>query len=318
LTWTIPGGRGRLVRWNVAEGQPYPGGSVLAQVRTPDDRVFDLSCVDDGVLLGHRAAVGDTVGPTLIVRSKRPTSALAGDPPGKRPGLSADGEWLLTPDRDLLVECAPSAEHVKLWSIPDGDLVGAFQPDLDGSRPHQGRVFVNPGGRLTLVAWDLGGVFSVFDVRLGRRVATFRDANTPRTVTVNEAQWRLTAEGEDSGSAGRYRRAVATVWDLATGRRLEKLTDERQRRPPGYRDRSAVDGFGDRAVSPDGRLQAVAVRTRTGSAAVALQAATSDHELFRAEHGQSQRVRTAFSADGRFLLANWESDRRSEVDMWEL
>lgn len=314
LTWQIPGGRGRLVRWNVTEGQPYLGGSVLAQVRTPDERVFDLTAPDDGVLLAQRVGVGDPVGPTLLARAKRPASALAGDPPGKRQGLSATGEWLLTPDRQLLVECGSSAAHVKLWSIPDGHLVGGFQPELDTS--HQGRVFINPGGRLSLVAWDPGGVFTVFDVLSGSRVVSFRDTNAPMTVTVNEAQWRLTVEAEDSGSAGRYRRSVATVWDLATGRRLEKLTDER--RLPGYLDRSAVDGFADRAVSPDGRLHAVAVRRQDGSAAVALQEATSDHELFRAEHGHSVRVRTAFSADGQFLLANWESDRHSEVDVWEL
>jgi hypothetical protein len=312
LTWRIPGGRGRLVRWNVTEGQPYAEGSVLAQVRTPDERVFDLTAPYDGVLLAQRASVGDTVGPTLLARAKRPASALAGDQPGKRQKLSATGEWLLTPDRRLLVECALGLTHVKVWSIPDGDLVGAFKPELGTS--HRGRVFINPGGRPCLVAWDPGGVFSVFDVLSGDRTASFRDANAPLNVMVNEAEWRLTAEGEDS--AGRYRRAVATVWDLATGRRLEKLSADR--RLPGYLDRSAVDGFGDRAVSPDGRLHAVAVRTESGSMAVALREAASDREVFRAEHGESLRVRTAFSADGQFLLANWESDRHSEVDVWEL
>jgi hypothetical protein len=330
LTWSIPGGSGQLVRWNVSEGQAYPAGSVLAQVRTPDDRVFDLTAADGGALLPQRAKVGDFVGPTLLVRAKRPASALAGDPPGKRQALSAVGEWLLTPDRRLLVECAPSAAHVKLWSIPDGDLVGGFTPDLAGSQ--NGRVFVDPSGRLSLVAWDPGGVFCVFDVMSGHRLVTFRDASGPSSVTVNEAQWRLTVRGEDSGSAGRYRRSVATVWDLATGRRLEKLTDDR--RLPGYLDRSAVDGFADRAVSPDGRMYAVALRTSTGSAAVALQEATSDNELFRTEHDESPRARTAFSADGLFLLANWESGDvvgrgvresgdvvgrgGSQVDVWEL
>jgi molecular chaperone DnaK len=316
LDWSIPGGQGRLVRWNVTEGEPYAAGSVLAQVRTPDERVFDLTAPDGGVLLAQRVSVGDTVGPNLSVRAKRPTSALAGDPPGKRQELSAAGEWLLTPDRRLLVECASSATHVKLWSIPDAELVGAFTPDLDRSQSYRGRVFVNPGGRLSLVAWDPTGVFSIFDVASGQRVSTFRDTFAPLGVAVNEAEWRLTAQGEESGSAGRYRRSVATIWDLATGRRLEKLNDDR--RLPGYLDRSGVDGFGDRAVSPDGRMYAVALRTGTGSTAVALQEAASDNELFRAEHGQSMRVRTAFSADGQFLLANWESDRGSQVDVWEL
>jgi hypothetical protein len=318
LTWAVPGGQGRLVRWSVAEGQPYRKGAVLAQVRTPDERVFDLTAPEDGVLVSQRSRAGDLVGPTVVATGKRPASCLAGDPPGKRQELSATGEWLLTPDRRLLVECAPSAAHVRLWSIPDGVLVGAFQPDFDGGQPDRGRVFVNPKGGLSLVAWDLAGTFSVFDVQTGQRVVAFRDPNTPRNVMVNEGAWRLTAEGEDSGSGGRYRRSVATVWDLATGRRLEKLTDGSQARLAGYADRSAGDSFGDRAVSPDGRLHAVAVRTPTGSTALALQASASEHEVFRAEHPPSLRVRMAFSADGRFLLANWESDRASQVDVWEL
>ena len=111
---------------------------------------------------------------------------------------------------------------------------------------------------------------------------------------------------------------MATVWDLTTGRRVEKLTDGWHGRFVGYRDRSAGDSFGDNAVSPDGRLHAVAVRTQTGSAAITLQEAASEHEVFRAEHAPSSRVRMAFSADGQFLLANWESDRGGQVDVWEL
>lgn len=55
-----------------------------------------------------------------------------------------------------------------------------------------------------------------------------------------------------------------------------------------------------------------------GPTAVALQESTNAHEVFRAEHAPSQRLRVAFSADGRFLFANWESHQRSQVDVWEL
>ena len=108
---------------------------------------------------------------------------------------------------------------------------------------------------------------------------------------------------------------MATVWDLTTGRRLERTADAR--RWPGYRDRSTVDGFGEEAVSPDGELHAVPLRTAAG-AAVALQASRSDQEVFRAEHPSSLRVRMAFTPDGRFLLTNWDSGLRSQVDVWEL
>ena len=318
LAWHIPGGRGRLTAWQVSDGQPYAAGASLAQIRTIDDRVFELTAVDDGALLGQPAQVGDIVGPTLVAPAKRQASCLAGDAPEKRQELWAAGEWLLTPDRRLLVECAATGRHVKVWSIPDGSLVRQFRPDHGGVQPDRGRVFVDPRGRLSLVAWDVSGSFSVWDVNSGRLNVTFRDVAGPRIVLVNEGEWRLTAEG-DGAAAGRYRRSVATMWDLSTGLRVERRTDQYGlRRLPGYSDRSAVDGFGEQAFSPDGRLRAVAVRDEDGSAALALQEATNDHEVFRAEHAHSLRVRMAFTADGRFLLANWEADQRSQVEVWEL
>jgi molecular chaperone DnaK len=307
LSWSVPGGRARLVRWLLEPGQAYPRGAVLAQVRTFDERVFDLTAPDEGVLIDQGARVGDIVGPTLAAVGKRPASCLAGDPPERRQGLTATGEWLLTPDRRLLVECAAALGQVKLWSVPDFALVDEF-----GFGPAQGgRVFVDPSGRLCFVAWNPAGTFTVWDVLSGRRMITFRDAHRPQTVLVNEAQWRLTSGGDDSASAGRYRRSVATVWDLRTGERLVKLTDNWRERVPGYRDRSGADGFGEHAVSPDGRLHAVSVRTPAGDTAIALREASSEHEVFRADHPTGARARMAFTPDGKFLLANWESERAS-------
>jgi molecular chaperone DnaK len=318
FSWDVPTGRGRLERWLVGAGDPYQRGAVLAQVRTVHDRVYELSVPDGGILLSRRGRVGDVVGPTLVAAAKRPASLLAGDPPGKRQELVGSGEWLFTPDRRMLVECAATAKHVRLWSIPDGVLLREFSPEFDSAEPRRGRVFVQPGGRLALVTWGPAGAFSVWDVRTGECTATFRDSNAPSNVLVNESEWRLTAESEDAGSAGRYRRAVATVWDLSTGRKLEKLTDDWQRRLSGYRNRSTSDCFGDNAFSPDGRLRAVPVLSHAGPTGISLQEATSEHEVFRAEHAPSARVRVAFSADGQFLLANRESPQRSHVDVWEL
>jgi hypothetical protein len=318
LSWDVPTGRARLERWLVAPGEAYQRQSVLARVRTADDRVYDLLVPEDGVLLGRRGRDGDVVGPTLIASAKRPASLLAGDPPDKRQELTGSGEWLLTPDRRLLVECADGGERVRMWTLPDGVMVREFHPDFDSPRPRQGRVFIPPSGRPALVAWDTSGAFSVWDVRSGRRTATFRDAHGPSGVLVNEHEWRLSVASDDAGTVGRYRRSVATVWDLTTGRKLEKLTDDWQRRLPGYRERSTADGFGEHAFSPDGRLRAVPVVGQTGPTGIALQEATSEHEVFRAEHGPSVRVRVAFSADGELLLANRESPQRSQVDVWEL
>jgi hypothetical protein len=224
---------------------------------------------------------------------------------------------LLSPDRSFLVECQESARHVKVWSIPDGRLVNEFVPRL-GSDEHRGRVFVSPQGRLSLVAWDPVGAFSVWDIWAGRRLTEFRDSHPPETVLVNEVQWRLTAEGEDAAIAGRYRRRLATVWDLTTGARLERVTDDLHRRLVGYRPRSVIDGFADDAVSPDGHLRAVGVQSPSGSTAVALQESATHSEVFRTEYQAGSRVRMAFTQDGRFLLANWERGPVSQVDVWEL
>jgi hypothetical protein len=317
MAWEVPTGQARLVRWSIRPGEAFRRGTVLAQVRTADERVFDLAAPDEGVLIDVGARAGDMVGPTLIASAKRPTSLLAGDQPGKRQVLSVTGEWLLTPDREVLVECAAGARRIRLWSTRDGMLIRQFAPDLDGAVPYDGRVFVRPGGRLSLVAWDRSGTFTVFDVGTGRRTASFGDGYAPLKVMVNEGEWRLTAAAEGAGSAGRYRRIVTSVWDLGTGQRLDRLTDDRHHLH-GYLDRSAVDSFGEHAFSPDGRLKAVPVRSARGSTGIALQEAGNDHEVFRAEHPPSARARMAFSADGRLLLSNWDAGPQSLVDVWEL
>src|SRR5690606_19352547 len=124
-------------------------------------------------------------------------------------------------------------------SFPDAVLLHEFRPRFEevfersgreAGSPRRGRVFLNPAGRLALVAWDRTGAFSVWDVRTGEGTTTSRDPSQPSKVLVNEPQWRLSTEGEDSGSAGRYRRSIATIWDLATGRRLERFTDDWHRR----------------------------------------------------------------------------------------
>jgi WD40 repeat protein len=317
MAWDVPTGRGRLERWATGIGESYPRGAVLAQVRTVDERVYELVAPDDGVLLSRRGRIGDLVGPALIASSKRPASLMSGDPPGKRQELVSSGEWLYTPDRRVIVDCAAAADLIRLWAIPDGTLLREFRPEFDGGQPHRGRVFLGPDGRLALVAWNPSGSFSVWDVQSGSLTSTFRDSGPPSNVQVNEREWRLSTEGEDSGAGGRYRRTVATIWDLATGKRLEKFSDDR-RRPAGFFDRSASDSFGAAAFSPDGRLRAVGLPTNAGPSGISLRDANSEQEVFRAEHPPSARVRVAFTADGQYLLANRDSPQRSHVDVWEL
>ena len=166
------------------------------------------------------------------------------------------------------------------------------------------------------MAWSRAGAFSVWDVHSGERLVTFRESNQPQAVMVNETKWRLTVEAEDAGSAGRYRRSVATVWDLTTGRRLEK-TDATRGAGPATGTAAPWTG----SVRRRSARTASCTRCRCAprpAPAVALQASRSDQEVFRAEHPSSLRVRMAFTADGRFLLTNWDSDLRSQVDVWEL
>jgi hypothetical protein len=318
LSWPVPGGRARLENWLRPQGDTYQRGAVLARIRTVDDQVYDLTAPNDGVLLEQSVRAGEVVGPTLVLPAKRPASCLAGDPPDRLQQLSASGEWLLTPDGRYLVECSPSAQHVKLWSIPDGRLVNEFVPRMLGMDGRRGRVFVSPQGRLSLVAWDPSGTFSVWDIWAGRRLATFRDTHAPEAVLVNELQWRLTAEADDTTSAGRYRRRQATVWDLTTGTRIERVTEDLHRRLVGFHSRSAIDAFGEGATSPCGRLRAVGVHMASGGTALALCESTSDSEIFRTEYQPGSQVRMAFTPDGKFLLANCESVARSQVDVWEL
>jgi hypothetical protein len=317
LSWDVPTGQARLERWSTGLDEAYRAGETLAQVRTLDERVYELMAPEGGVLFTRREQVGDVVGPTLVASAKRPATLLAGDLPGKRQEMSGSGEWLYTPDRRVLVECAPSADVVRLWSFPDGVLLREVRPEFDGSAPRRGRVFVQPAGHLALVAWDRTGAFWVWDLRTGSCTTAFREPGAPTNVLVNEREWRLSTDGEDSGT-GRYRRTVSTVWDLATGLRVEKVTDKRDRHLVGYEGRSVRDCFGPAASSPDGRLRAVPVLGKAGPIGVSLRMAASEQEVFRAEHPPSARVRVAFSADGQFLLANRESVRDSHVDVWEL
>jgi hypothetical protein len=312
LVWDVPTGRARLERWSVAPDDGFRRGDVLAHVRTMDERVYELTAPGDGVLLASRGRAGDVVGPTLTASAKRAASLFAGDGPGKRRELAGAGEWFFIPDRRALVECAATGDLVRVWSVPDGAVLHEFRPGLDPAVPSQGRLFVSPTGVLALVTWDRSGGFSVWDVRSGAQLAAFRESGVPTSVLVHEGEWRLAAEGEDSGSTGRYRRTVLTIWDLTSGKRLERLTDGKGRLV-GFEPRSVYDSLTDAALSPDGRLRAVQLAT-----GFSLRAAGSEQELFRTDYPPGALVRVAFSADGQFLLASREAPQYSVAEVWEL
>jgi molecular chaperone DnaK len=317
LCWEVPEADARLLRWLVAENEAYPAGAVLAQVRTADDRVYDLTAPRKGVLLERRVPVGDAVASGAVAATSRSDTAMAGGSPVKRYELRVTGEWFLTPDRRALLECADDGEYVRVRKIVNGAVVSEVRPTYE-TPPRWGRVYRGPSGQFAQVSCDGDGRFFVFDVQTGRRLATFRDSGTPTSVLVDEARWRLTTETGRKAQVGRYRRDVASVWDLASGARLDDLVGEDLRRLyAGYADRSSANGFAADMYSPDRRLRALTTHG-AGVAAVSLQESETGQEVFRADHQPADWVRVAFDAEGRYLIAYWRSGDTAWVEVWEV
>jgi hypothetical protein len=62
LSFPVPGGRARLVRWLVAPGERYPAGAVLARIRMPGGGLWDLTASTDGTLTRHLVEADGEVG----------------------------------------------------------------------------------------------------------------------------------------------------------------------------------------------------------------------------------------------------------------
>ncbi|GAA2595609.1 hypothetical protein GCM10010399_27640 [Dactylosporangium fulvum] len=314
LSWTVPDGRGRLVRWLVKEGEGYGRGAALAQVRTADDRVFELTAGrTGGILLEQRIPIGNMVVSGTIAAHVRIEPTVERFQLAKRHHMRVDGDWLLMPDRRMLVECSRTGEYVKVRAIDSGALVTELRPGRAGRALH-GQVALGPNHQLALVTWDGDGHFAVWDVLSGRMTSSFSDAHKPDAVLVNEAEWRLVATGEGAASVGRYRRDVATVWDLATGARLDRIVGEDlPRRFTGYSGTSRADAFAAETASPDGRLKAA-----TSDGTLSVRDAETEAEIFRAELPPAREVSTAFCHAGRHLLARGTDADGAWVDVWEV
>lgn len=316
VVWDIPGGGGQLLRWTVPEGQPYRAGSVLAQVRTPDERVFELTAAYDGVFLAQHVSPGQPVGPSLVAAVAKDAPSLLRQPPAHRHRFES-GTWLLASDGKHLVECDHKARVVRFRTITDGAVVGEFRPD-HGDSETRGRLFIDPDGHLCLISWDVDGLFSVWDIETGKPTTRFHDAPNPLRVLVHEAHWRLAVESR-SRVVGRFGRSVTTFWDLRTGAQITKVSDEQWRlHEPGYSATSTRDRLNRSALSPDGQLRATLTEAADDTPALVLTEASTDRELFRARGAAGHRARVGFSADGRHLLAAWETDERSLLDVWDI
>jgi hypothetical protein len=317
LCWDLPDDGGRLLRWLVAEQEAYPAGAVLAQVRTADDRVYDLTAPRKGVLLERRVLVGAPILSGAVAATCRAETAMASGTPVQRYELRTDGEWLLTPDMTMLVESADSGAYAKVRLVGNGATVSELRPSYEAA-PVWGRLYRGPTGQLVQVVCDGQGRFSVWDVATGRRLATFSESGPVTLALVDEPHWRLVAETGRKAQAGRYRRDVATVWDLGTGTRVDELIGEDLRRLyGGYADRTAVNGFATDMLSPDRRLRAV-TGTSPGGPTVSLIETETGQELFRVDHPSADWVRTAIDAEGRHLIAYWRSGGTSWVNVFEI
>ncbi|WP_213456021.1 Hsp70 family protein [Rhizomonospora bruguierae] len=311
LTWSIPGGGGRLLRWLVEENHPHEAGTPLALVRTGDDRVVEVTAAEPGRVLAHRIPAGGLVGPTLAVAAARDPAALLADPPPQVSEVGTDGEWLLTPQRRVLLECVDGGRVVTARAVPDGAPLGEVRPALVGP-PLGGRLFVDPEGRPALLAWEPTGALHLYDLGSARLTNTFGEPEPPGTVLVNEQLWRVAVASVGRG-VGRYRRGTVTIWDLASGAPVDRLSDESwMHRHPGYAQRSTRDAFTATAVAPDG-LRAT---TRPAAGGVAVTLTERDTEVFRTEQADATGASVAFTEDGRHLLARWTAPGHSRVTVW--
>ena len=114
---------------------------------------------------------------------------------------------------------------------------------------------------------------------------------------------------------GRYRREVATIWDLRTGRAVEDIAVDDLAKAGEYRTHSVADAFAAEAVTADQHLYAVA-RQGDGGAALVLYDGQTGRERFRTAEPGASGVRVAFA--GELLLAHWESPEAGWVDVFDL
>ncbi len=294
VAWAVPDGR--LVRWSVPAGRAVPAGTVLGEVRTADDLVHGLLAPRELALHDPLPGPGTPVGALLAVPASRGPERLRADPPPLVRRWESTEAFLLTPDRGTLV--ASDGRSVRCLPL-DGPET-AFTPDGPTAAGRGGRVHLDPDGRLVLVTWDDDGV-AVWDVGTGKLAVRLPEAARPTAVYVDEEHWRLAAEAPGR-SSGRYRRPVATLWDLRTGAHLDRITDLAwRRRHPGYADRSHRDAFRPAAtagplhaaVTPLGvrlTLDGVPVHDEPAPGASVAFDATGTRLLIRAAHEGRSRV----------------------------
>jgi methyl-accepting chemotaxis protein len=263
----------------------------------------------------HSARSAVAVGSVLAEQLR--TMATATGHPTIRYQLRGAPAWFLTPDLAHLVECAPDGQSVTYYHVPSGKVAGELRPQQP-TAPSGGGVFVSPAGRLVLISWDPAGAFRLWDVGTGAAAASFQDTGEPMRVAVDEEHWQLVAQTGRTAQVGRYRREVATVWDLHTGTAIEDIAvDDLAQAHTGYHPRSVADAFATGAVTAEQHLYAAATREDAGTTLVLYDGRTG-RTRFRTVEPDADGVRVAFDAHGTLLLAHWESGHAGWIDVWDL
>ena len=263
----------------------------------------------------HTARSAVAVG-GVVAERLRSMSTATGHPTRRYQLRGAPG-WFLTPDLAHVVECAPDGDHVAYYHVASGEAAGELRPKHP-TAPVGGGVFVSPEGRLVLVSWDPAGAFRLWDVGSGAAVASFQNTGAPLRVVVDEENWRLVAQTGRMAQVGRYRREVATIWDLRTGTAIEDVAvDDLDKHHAGFHAHSVADAFATEAVTADQHLYAATAREDAGATLVLYDGRTG-HERFRMVQPEADDVRTAFDADGAVLLAHWASPQGGWIDVFDL
>jgi molecular chaperone DnaK len=309
VVWDLP--PARVLRWTAGPEVPYPAGAVLAQVRTDDGVILDLTATHAGELLPGGPPPGTALEAVFAMGVRRPLDVLTQDPPRWARSATAAGSHLLSADRLILLECDVTGTAVRSTVAATGELLGVFAPER-GELPGGGRVFVDPDGNPALIALDADAGVSVWDIASGKLTARIGDAAGGQRVLVDESGWRIAVQSVGRAAVGRYRRSTVTVWDLHTGAQTDRTTDGTwEQRNPQFQARSAADGL--RATASDAELTASI--TDDG---LLLHDVRTGLLLFRAAPPTGSVGRVAFDGDGRHLLAVWEHDAGSRVDVYEI
>jgi actin-like ATPase involved in cell morphogenesis/WD40 repeat protein len=236
LSWSLPDGRGTLVRWLVERHESYPPGAALARVRLPDNSLFDLRARAAGRVEQQHAWPGDQLysGSWLVtsIRLARPGDVLA-EPEEVRLCRGAATALAVSPDGRRLAAACQDPPSVTIFDTVTGRRLLECRVD----------------GRVACLAWA-GGTRPVFGLSsedgLEHGVSVLDDAPEGAVVSPRQLTAAATAVLDLAYLPGGREIVIVCgdrtlrILDAITGQELEVL------KPGGRLDTLAVSGDGRR------------------------------------------------------------------------